>query len=212
MDAVTLQPAAGAHGELTGILMVRAYHRGRGDTERTEVLVPDSSHGTNPATATMAAATPAPLSIAPTPVAAPAPPPPAPVPAAAPPPPANTASVAPAASMPAPPNDELLVKQVLQRYRKAYEGLDAPSAHAVWPAVNEAALARAFGGLQSQSLTFDACDVNVSGVAAAATCRGSARYVPKIGSHDPLVERRTWNFTLRKDGDDWKIESARANR
>ncbi len=54
MDAVTLQPAAGAHGELTGILMVRAYHRDRGDTERTEVLVPDSSHGTNPATATMA--------------------------------------------------------------------------------------------------------------------------------------------------------------
>jgi glycine dehydrogenase subunit 2 len=54
MDAVTLQPAAGAHGELTGILMIRAYHRSRGDTERTEVLVPDSSHGTNPATATMA--------------------------------------------------------------------------------------------------------------------------------------------------------------
>ena len=54
MDAVTLQPAAGAHGELTGILMVRAYHRSRGDTERSEVLVPDSSHGTNPATATMA--------------------------------------------------------------------------------------------------------------------------------------------------------------
>ncbi|MHB8397464.1 MAG: aminomethyl-transferring glycine dehydrogenase subunit GcvPB [Candidatus Limnocylindrales bacterium] len=54
MDAVTLQPAAGAQGELTGILMIRAYHRARGDTERTEVLVPDSSHGTNPATASMA--------------------------------------------------------------------------------------------------------------------------------------------------------------
>ena len=54
MDAVTLQPAAGAHGELTGILMIRAYHRSRGDTDRNEVLVPDSSHGTNPATATMA--------------------------------------------------------------------------------------------------------------------------------------------------------------
>jgi len=54
LRAVTLQPAAGAQGELTGILMIRAYHRSRGDTERTEVLVPDSSHGTNPATATMA--------------------------------------------------------------------------------------------------------------------------------------------------------------
>jgi glycine cleavage system P protein (glycine dehydrogenase) subunit 2 len=54
MDAVTLQPAAGAHGELTGIMMIRAYHRSRGDDRRQEVLVPDSSHGTNPATATMA--------------------------------------------------------------------------------------------------------------------------------------------------------------
>jgi glycine dehydrogenase subunit 2 len=54
MKAVTLQPAAGAQGELTGILMVRAYHRSRGDTARSEVLVPDSAHGTNPATASMA--------------------------------------------------------------------------------------------------------------------------------------------------------------
>ncbi len=54
MQAVSLQPAAGAQGELTGILMIRAYHRARGDADRTEVLVPDSSHGTNPATASMA--------------------------------------------------------------------------------------------------------------------------------------------------------------
>jgi glycine dehydrogenase subunit 2 len=54
MKAVTLQPAAGAQGELTGILMIRAYHLSRGDTDRVEVIVPDSSHGTNPATASMA--------------------------------------------------------------------------------------------------------------------------------------------------------------
>ena len=54
MRAVSLQPAAGAQGELTGILMIRAHHLARGDTERTDVLVPDSSHGTNPATASMA--------------------------------------------------------------------------------------------------------------------------------------------------------------
>ena len=54
MDAVSLQPAAGAHGELTGILIVRAYHESRGDTARTQVIVPDSAHGTNPATAAMA--------------------------------------------------------------------------------------------------------------------------------------------------------------
>ena len=54
MRAVTLQPAAGAQGELTGILMIRAYHRATGEGHRDEVLVPDSSHGTNPATASMA--------------------------------------------------------------------------------------------------------------------------------------------------------------
>jgi glycine dehydrogenase subunit 2 len=49
----TLQPAAGAHGEFTGILVMRAYHESRGDTKRTKVLVPDSAHGTNPATSAM---------------------------------------------------------------------------------------------------------------------------------------------------------------
>lgn len=54
LPATTLQPAAGAQGELTGILIIRAYHLLRGDTERTEVLIPDSAHGTNPATSAMA--------------------------------------------------------------------------------------------------------------------------------------------------------------
>lgn len=53
-DTVTLQPAAGAHGELTGCLIIRAYHLDRGDTDRVEMLVPDSAHGTNPATAVLA--------------------------------------------------------------------------------------------------------------------------------------------------------------
>ncbi|OLB63507.1 MAG: hypothetical protein AUI11_01180 [Acidobacteria bacterium 13_2_20CM_2_66_4] len=109
-------------------------------------------------------------------------------------------------------NDEGDVKQALQRYRSAYEGLDARRARAVWPAVNEVALARAFDGLSSQTLTFDACDVQLRGEAALATCHGSARYVPKVGSREPRVEPRTWSFTLRKTGPDWKIESARAER
>ena len=53
MDAVSLQPAAGAHGELTGMKMIRAYHRDRGDA-RTTVLIPASAHGTNPASAALA--------------------------------------------------------------------------------------------------------------------------------------------------------------
>jgi glycine dehydrogenase subunit 2 len=50
---MTLQPAAGAHGELTGILLIKAYHRDRGDTARVKILIPDSAHGTNPATTAM---------------------------------------------------------------------------------------------------------------------------------------------------------------
>jgi glycine dehydrogenase subunit 2 len=52
--SVSLQPAAGAHGELTGLLMIRAYHRDRDDEKRDQILIPDSAHGTNPASTTMA--------------------------------------------------------------------------------------------------------------------------------------------------------------
>ncbi|MCK1991478.1 glycine dehydrogenase subunit 2 [Peribacillus muralis] len=54
MDQVTLQPAAGAHGEWTGLMMIRAFHEANGDMARTKVIVPDSAHGTNPASATVA--------------------------------------------------------------------------------------------------------------------------------------------------------------
>ncbi|MFC1455094.1 aminomethyl-transferring glycine dehydrogenase subunit GcvPB [Candidatus Undinarchaeota archaeon] len=54
LDAVTLQPAAGAHGEYTGCMIIRAYHRAKGQEGRDEILVPDSAHGTNPASAAMA--------------------------------------------------------------------------------------------------------------------------------------------------------------
>jgi glycine dehydrogenase subunit 2 len=54
MDEVTLQPAAGAHGEWTGLMLIRAYHEANGDTNRNKVIIPDSAHGTNPASATVA--------------------------------------------------------------------------------------------------------------------------------------------------------------
>ncbi len=50
---VSLQPAAGAQGEFTGVMIIRAYHKSRGDTKRTKILIPDSAHGTNPATSAM---------------------------------------------------------------------------------------------------------------------------------------------------------------
>ena len=53
MDDMTFQPAAGAHGEFTGVLLIKQYHEARGDQKRTKIIVPDSAHGTNPATAAM---------------------------------------------------------------------------------------------------------------------------------------------------------------
>ena len=53
MDAVTFQPAAGAHGEFTGLLLIKAYHKSRNDTKRSKIIVPGSAHGTNPASTVM---------------------------------------------------------------------------------------------------------------------------------------------------------------
>lgn len=54
MERVSLQPAAGAHGEMAGLMIIKAYHRQRGEMKRTKMLIPDSAHGTNPASAAVA--------------------------------------------------------------------------------------------------------------------------------------------------------------
>ncbi len=54
LETMTLQPAAGAHGEFTGLLIIKAYHEKRGDLKRTKIIVPDSAHGTNPSSAYVA--------------------------------------------------------------------------------------------------------------------------------------------------------------
>ncbi len=53
MDQVSLQPSAGAHGELTGLMIIKAFHENRGDFKRKKIIVPDSAHGTNPASASV---------------------------------------------------------------------------------------------------------------------------------------------------------------
>ena len=110
------------------------------------------------------------------------------------------------------PSDQQLVEDALQRYRSAYGRLNAQSAQAVYPTVNRVALARAFDGLESQSLTFDSCDVEVSGALARAICHGTAHYVPKIGSRYPHAEPLVWSFELRKSDGDWTIYYAKASR
>jgi hypothetical protein len=109
-------------------------------------------------------------------------------------------------------DDPALIRDALQRYRRAYNALDARLAHAVYPGVDETALTHAFEGLRSQSLEFEACSVDPYGESARAVCRGQARYVTKIGSREPRSEPRVWTFRLRKDDGDWTIESAWTNR
>jgi hypothetical protein len=99
------------------------------------------------------------------------------------------------------------VRRTLERYRSAYQRLDASAAHAVWPSVDAGALARAFGALSAQELWFEGCSIDVSGPTADATCKGQSRVVPKIGGGSETA-RRTWQFKLRQAGDDWMIEKA----
>ena len=128
-------------------------------------------------------------------------------------------SAPPAASVAAAPApvaatrvDEQGVSQALNQYARAYGRLDAVAARAVWPSVDERALARAFAGLESQNLSFDRCDIDVRGATANASCRGQASYVGKVGAREPRTEPRQWRFELRRDGEAWKIESAEARR
>jgi tetratricopeptide (TPR) repeat protein len=127
--------------------------------------------------------------------------------------PAITAGPAVSATTPIRPSgDQQLVEEALQRYRGAYGRLNVQSAEAVYPSVNRVALARAFDSLESQSLTFDSCDIEIRGVLARAICHGTTHYVPKIGSRYPRTEPLVWSFELRKSNGVWTIEYAKASR
>lgn len=117
-------------------------------------------------------------------------------------PPSRMAVTVPAVS------DEVLVRGALRRYEVAYGRLDAQAAKAVWPSVNARALARAFDGLESQTLRFERCEFDVQGSVANAACRGQATYVPRVGSKTPRTEPREWSFRLRKVNEDWQILGA----
>lgn len=124
----------------------------------------------------------------------------------------TTGVVAPLPERVPPVSESLLVDRALQRYRAGYDRLDADLVQAVYPAVDRSPLARAFKDLASQSLVFEACDVDIRGALANATCRGTASYVPRIGTPEPRVEHRVWTFTLRRGADDWTIERARTSQ
>jgi hypothetical protein len=121
--------------------------------------------------------------------------------------PVTTAS---AASVPG--GDEARVSELLNAYARAYNQLDAPLAHQVWPSVDERALARAFSTLSSQTISFSDCRISVKGVTAIAACSGSATYVGKVGGRVTRTEPRHWRFDLRRSDQGWRIDTVDTRR
>jgi hypothetical protein len=101
------------------------------------------------------------------------------------------------------------VRATLARYEAAYSGLNVSAARAVWPAVDERALAKAFDGLSSQRVALDRCDVSVAGGTAKAICSGTAEWTPKVGGGQRRQSRR-WAFELANAGGSWQIVRADA--
>jgi hypothetical protein len=114
----------------------------------------------------------------------------------------------------APPNaprPAAAVEATLREYERAYERLDSTAVR-LWPDVDVASLDRAFASLDSQRLRFSSCDIQVTGAAAQAICRGTSIIVPRIGARTPRQETLRWNFLLQQSGERWTIVSARATR
>ncbi len=103
--------------------------------------------------------------------------------------------------------DERAIDATLGAYAAGYTALNAAAVRRVWPTVNEEALGNAFDQLASQRIAFTGCSVDVRGLHASAMCRGTARYVPRVGNREAVSVSRVWQFSLRKRVDTWVIES-----
>jgi hypothetical protein len=123
---------------------------------------------------------------------------------------ASSAAPVARAVLVAPRREEESILLVLHEYESAVGRKDPVAAKAVWPALDDRALARAFNDLQSHSLALEDCGVTVatSNAAARARCQGVATYLPKVGRRKPINASHEWTFNLSKTGGDWQIESA----
>ena len=179
-----------------------------------QVMQPPAVEPTPPPRVAAANAVPSPTSLprvpvdeptlTPPPIPPPEPPPVAAAPAPAAPPP--TAARTPAADV-----DNSAIRDVLGRYRSAFNTLDARAAQQVWPSVDARTLDRAFGQLQQQNVSFDRCTIAVKGSSAEANCNGTTRFVPRVGSRSEQTESRQWNFSLRKANSGWQIQDVDAH-
>lgn len=104
-------------------------------------------------------------------------------------------------------NDQNAIDDVLSHYRAAYETRDAGAVKRVWPAANEAALAKAFANLEAQSVSFYGCRTSIEDSSARASCDGQVSYVARLGSRNSRTEHRNWTFVLRRtSADGWRID------
>jgi hypothetical protein len=124
---------------------------------------------------------------------------------------AMPSSTVPVPERPVPDNpavvEEPRVRAVLSRYEAAYSGLNAAAAQAVWPAVDERSLARAFDTLQSQQVSLGRCAVQVEGATASASCSGRITWTPKVGGGSQTAARQ-WRFELHSGNGEWQITRA----
>jgi hypothetical protein len=100
------------------------------------------------------------------------------------------------------------IRTLLSRYETAYNRLDAATATSLYPAVDRAALDRAFKGLISQRVSLGLCDITVIGDVGGASCAGKARWEPRVGGGLQTADRY-WTFNLRKSTEGWRIEQIR---
>lgn len=115
-------------------------------------------------------------------------------------------SVPPVASA---PDQRAAIRSTLGRYEAAYSGLDVAGVRAVWPALDQRALARAFGSLESQRVSLENCNVDVDGGTARASCSGTAAWTPKVGGGLHTSARR-WVFDLTQSDGSWHIVRVQA--
>ena len=98
------------------------------------------------------------------------------------------------------------IQSVLERYRLAFSTLSVEGLATVWRSVDTKALSRAFAQIEKQTVEFDACQIEITGDVAEASCQGRTSFVPKIGAKSPRVEARRWAFRLVHVRGGWVID------
>jgi hypothetical protein len=104
--------------------------------------------------------------------------------------------------------DQRAIRALLEAYRQAYERLDPSAVAALWPDVDSRALERTFASLSHQQITFDRCEITITGAAGVARCEGTLA-TTQIGDTDPQSRQMVWAFAFERTGD-WRLSGVNA--